>query len=292
MSYVITTSSTADMPREYLEDKKIDYTPFTYIIDGVEYPDDLGQTMSYEKFYSLIDNGAMPSTSQVNIQAYVDMLSKYLDEGLDVLHLELSSGISSSVQSMRAAEEILKEKYPDRKIYLHDSLAAAAGLGLLLDMTQSMKERGASIDEVNSWVDENKLKIQHWFFTTDLTHLKRGGRVSAASAAVGGFLNICPLMLVDANGKLTAESKVRGKKKVITEIVERMKQHAQGGTSYDGKVFISHSRCEEDAQAVKALIEESFPNVSEYRVMSIGSVIGAHTGPGTVALFFYGDRRS
>ncbi len=291
MTFVLTTSSTADMTKEYLESRNIPYTPFTYIIDEVEYPDDLGQTMSYEEFYARIDKGAMPTTSQVNVQAYIDLFTPFLEEGKDILHLELSSGISSSVQSMLTAKGVLEEKYPDRVLSFHDSLSASSGLGLLLDMVADLRDQGVSIQDADRWVEENKLNIQQWFFTSDLTHLKRGGRVSAASAAVGGLLNICPLMIVDAQGKLTVQAKIRGKKKTMVEAVNRMKALVKDGTSYDGKVFLSHSRCEEDALTLKELVQESFPNVSEYKIMTIGSVIGAHTGPGTVTLFYYGAKR-
>jgi DegV family protein with EDD domain len=156
-----------------------------------------------------------------------------------------------------------------------------------------MKVAGASMDEIHRWVEENKLMIHHWFFSTDLTHYKRGGRISAASAVVGGLLNICPLMNMDNAGKLIPREKIRGKKQVIREIVKRMEEHAQGGLEYSGKCFISNSACFDDARAVADMIEAKFPRLNgKVMINSIGTVIGSHTGPGTVALYFFGDERS
>lgn len=291
MSYILSTSSTADMPIEFFQDRDIHYVPFTYIIDEKEFKDDLGQTTSYDEFFDRIDKGAMPTTSQVNVGTYVEYFSEFLSKGLDVVHLELSSGISSSAQSMMIAKETLKEKFPEREIYFHDSLAASGGLGFLVDMVADRRDSGMSAKDLSDWIEANKMKVQHWFFVSDLNHLKRGGRVSAASAAVGGLLGICPLLHVDENGKLITKAKVRGKKKVITEIVERMKTYALDRTNYSGKVLIGHSASHGDAMAVKELIEKEFPYVSDIKINSIGNVIGAHTGPGAVALFFYGDPR-
>jgi DegV family protein with EDD domain len=190
-----------------------------------------------------------------------------------------------------ARDELLL-KYPDRKIMVVDSLGASSGYGLLTDLAADMRDQGASLEEIHTWVEENKLNIHHWFFTTDLTHLKRGGRISATSAMVGSLLNICPLFNIDQEGKLIPRQKIRGKKHVIAEMVGKMVEHAQNGTEYAGKCFISNSACYEDARSVADLVEERFPNLKGRVIInSIGTVIGSHTGPGTVTLFFVGDRR-
>lgn len=290
--FVITCCSTADLPFEHLQKRNIPFVCFHFTMNGREYPDDLGQTISFDDFYAQIAAGAMPTTSQVNVNQFIDFFEPFLKQGKDILHISLSSGISGTYNSAVLAREQLTQKYPERKITTIDSRGASSGYGLLVDSAVDMKDTGASMDEIHQWVEENKLKIHHWFFSTDLTHYKRGGRISAASAVVGGLLNICPLMNMDNLGRLIPREKIRGKKQVIRAIVEKMEQHAQGGLDYSGKCFISNSACYEDARAVADMIEEKFPHLNgKVMINSVGTVIGSHTGPGTVALFFFGDER-
>ena len=236
--------------------------------------------------------GAMPTTSQINVQTYLDTFRPWLKSGKDILHLELSSGISGSAQALMIAKDQLSEEFPERNLYFHDTLAASAGLGLLTVLAADMRDAGKTGAEVDQWMTENKMRLQHWFYTTDLTHLKRGGRVSAASALMGGMLNFCPLMHVDAEGKLIPVEKIRGKKNVRRAAYKKMEEFAENGTSYTGKCFISHSDREDEAKELARLIEENFNRMKEpVRIFDIGAVIGAHTGPGTIALFFYGEKR-
>ena len=290
--YKITCCSTADMPASYFEERNLPYVCFQYRMDGVEYPDDLGKTMPFAEFYDRISKGAEPTTAQVNAQQYMDFFEPILKEGKDILHFTLSGGISGSVNSANIAKTQMEEKYPERKIIVIDSLAASSGFGMLVDAALDKQEEGLSLEENAAWTEENKNKLHHWFFSTDLTSFIRGGRISKVSGFVGQALNICPLMNVNAEGKLIPRNKYRGKKQVIREMVKRMEQHAQGGLEYSGKCFMSCSACEEDARKVADMIEEKFPNLNgKVRINSIGTVIGAHTGPGTVALFFWGDER-
>lgn len=290
--YKITCCSTADMPASYFEERNLPYVCFQYRMDGVEYPDDLGKTMPFAEFYDRISKGAEPTTAQVNAQQYMDFFEPILKEGKDILHFTLSGGISGSVNSANIAKTQMEEKYPERKIIVIDSLAASSGFGMLVDAALDKQEEGLSLEENAAWAEENKNKLHHWFFSTDLTSFIRGGRISKVSGFVGQALNICPLMNVNSEGKLIPRSKYRGKKQVIREMVKRMEQHAQGGLEYSGKCFMSCSACEEDARKVADMIEEKFPNLNgKVRINSIGTVIGAHTGPGTVALFFWGDER-
>lgn len=280
------------MPYEYFQERNIPYVPFHFNMDGKEYPDDLGQTMSFEEFYSRIEEGAMPTTSQVNVGQFIDFLEPYLEDSKDILHISLSTGLSGAYNSARIAREELLSRYPDRKIMIVDSLGASSGYGLLTDLAADMRDSGESIEDIYRWVEENKLNIHHWFFSTDLTHYKRGGRISGTAAAVGNLLKICPLMNMDHEGKLIPRLKIRGKRRVIKEIVEKMKIHAEEGLEYSGKCFISNSACYDDARKVAELVEETFPNLNgKVMINSVGTVIGAHTGPGTVALFFLGDKR-
>lgn len=290
--YIISSSSTADMPLEYFKQRNIPYVPFHFILDGKEYPDDLGQSIPFDEFYKRISEGAMPTTSQVNVGQFVDFFTPFLEEGKDILHIEFSSGLSGTYNSATIAREQLLEEYPDRKIEVVDSLAASGGYGLLLDYAVDMKDEGAALEEVRDWVEENKLNVNHWFFSTDLTHYKRGGRISATSAVVGSMLNIAPLLNMNAKGELTPRKKVRGKKQVIKEMVKRMEENALNGTDYDGKCFITHSAAYNDALKVADTIEQNFPSlIGKVEINSVGTVIGSHTGPGTVALFFMGDKR-
>ena len=190
------------------------------------------------------------------------------------------------------AKSMLEEKYPDRKLYIVDSLNASSGFGLLVDKLADLRDGGKSIDEVYTWVEENKLNAHAWFFSTDLTFFVKGGRISKTSGFVGGILNICPLLNVDNEGKLIPRQKIRTKKKVMEAIVEQMELHAQDGTDYSGKCYISHSACLEDAKAVAEKIESRFPKLNgKVEINDVGTTIGSHTGPGTVALFFWGGNR-
>ncbi|HIX28854.1 MAG TPA: DegV family protein [Candidatus Blautia stercoravium] len=291
--YQITCCSTADMPAQYFEEKKIPFVCFNFLMDGVQYPDDLGKSMPFDEFYKKIANGAEPTTAQVNTQQYMELFEPILQKGLDILHLTLSSGISGSINSANIAKAQMEEKYPDRKVMIIDSLAASSGYGMLVDMALTKQQEGLGLEENAAWLEENRNKLHHWFFSTDLTSFIRGGRISKVSGFVGQALNICPLMNVNSEGKLIPRSKYRGKKQVIREMVKRMEEHAKGGLDYSGKCFISCSACEEDARKVADMIEEKFPNLDgKVLINSIGTVIGAHTGPGTVALFFWGDERT
>jgi DegV family protein with EDD domain len=291
-NYVLSCCSTADMPYDYFKKRNIPFVCFHYVLDGKEYLDDLGQSMTFEEFYRRVAAGSMPTTSQVNVGQFIEFFEPFLKEEKDILHISFSSGLSGAYNSALIAREELLSRYPDRKIIVIDSLGASSGYGLLVDMAADMRDTGATIEELHAWVEENKLNIHHWFFSTDLTHYKRGGRISATSAAVGTLLNMCPLLNMSYDGKLIPRRKIRGKKQVIAQIVHMMEMHAKDGVNYSGKCFISNSACYDDARKVADLIEEKFPFLSG-RVMinSVGTVIGSHTGQGTVALFFLGDKR-
>ena len=291
-NYQLTCCSTVDMPEEFFIKRDIKYVCFHFTMDGVQYDDDLGHSMAFDKFYARIAAGAMPTTSQVNVEEFISFFEPILKAGKDVLHISFSSGLSGESNAAQIAVGELRTRYPERRILALDSLAASSGYGLLMDALADMRDAGASIDEVYAWAQANRLRVHHWFFSTDLTHYKRGGRISATSAMLGTMFNICPLLNMSFEGKLIPREKVRTKKGVINRIVKRMEEHAQGGLDYSGKCFISYSACLEDAQAVAALVEERFPHLNgKVMINSIGTVIGSHTGPGTVALFFFGDER-
>lgn len=290
--YVVSCCSTADLSEKHFNERDIHYICFHYELDGKWYLDDLGKTMNMDDFYKAMVDGASTSTSQINAEEYMEYFEQFLKEGKDVIHLSLSSGISGTVNSAIIAQKTLAEKYPDRKIYVVDSLAASSGFGLLMDKIADLRDSGMEIDELYNWVEENKLRVHHWFFTTDLTFFVRGGRVSKVSGFVGNLLNICPLLNVDNNGKLIPREKIRTKKKAMAAAVKKMEEFADKGLDYDGKCYISMSACREDAEVLASMIEEKFPKIDgKVLINNIGTTIGSHTGPGTVALFFWGSKR-
>ncbi len=292
-TFQLTCCSTADLTDELFSERNIAYVCFHFTMDGVEYADDLGKSVPFEEFYRRIAAGSMPVTSQVSTGDYITFWEPFLKEGKDILHVTLSSGISGTINSANTAKEELADKYPDRKILILDSLGASSGYGLFMIYLADLRDEGKTIDEVYEWGMANRLHMHHWFFSTDLTSYYRGGRISRTSAAVGTILGICPLMNMDDKGHLVPRRNVRLKKRVIQEIVKEMEAHAQGGTAYSGKCMLSQSACIDDAKAVVALIEQKFPALKGKIIINwVGGVIGSHTGPGTVALFFMGDERT
>ena len=291
--YILSCCSTADLTQRHFNERNICYICFHYELDGKQYPDDLGKSMPFDQFYKAMAAGAETKTSQVNVEEFVQYFTPFLEQGKDILHVCLSSGISGVFNSANAARAELAEKYPERTIYIVDSLGASSGYGLLMDKLADLRDSGMALDELYKWAEEHKLRLHHWFCSTDLTFYVKGGRITKAAGWFGTVLSICPLLNMDAQGRLIPRSKVRGKKQVIREIVKRMEQHAEGGLEYSGKCYISNSDCYEDARAVADLIEARFPRLNgPVEINSVGTTIGSHTGPGTVALFFWGDERT
>lgn len=290
--YIISCCSTADLTEEHFRSRDIHYICFHYELDGKQYPDDLGKSMPFPEFYAAMANGAMTKTSQINAEEFEAYFEPFLKDVKDILHVCLSSGITGVINSAMIAKTNLEEKYPQRKICIVDSLAASSGYGLLMDKIADQRDAGLSLGELEQWILAHRLEVNHWFFSTDLTFYIRGGRISKTAGFVGGLLNICPLLNVNDEGKLIPRSKIRTKRKVIAAIVERMKENAANGADYADKCYISQSACLEDAKAVAALVEEYFPHLKgKVEINDIGTTIGSHTGPGTVALFFWGKRR-
>lgn len=291
-NFVLSCCSTADLTKEHFEKRNIKYICFHFELDGKQYIDDLGESIAFPDFYNAMANGAETKTSQVNVDEFVEYFTPFLEAGQDILHVSLSSGISGSYNSANVAREILSEKYPDRKIYVIDSLGASSGFGLLMELLADKRDQGMNIDDLAKYAEETRLHIHHWFFSTDLTFFIKGGRISKSAGFVGSLLNICPLLNMNNEGKLIPRYKIRGKKRVIEAIVDKMEENAKDGLNYSGKVFISQSACVEDAEKVKALIKERFKNIDgDVEIYYIGTTIGSHTGPGTVALFFEGGLR-
>ena len=288
-SYVIVTDSSADLSAQMAEKAGVQVLPLRFTVEGQTYynwPDN--REMDPKVFYRMLREGEVATTAAVNISQYLDMLEPILQSGTDVLVLSFSSGLSATYDSSRLAAEELREKYPQRKIFAVDTLCASLGQGLLVWHAAQLKDQGKSIEEVRDWVEENKLHLCHQFTVDDLHFLKRGGRISATTAVVGTMLKIKPVLHVDDGGKLVNIGKARGRKASLKALVDRMEETAIDPAGQT--VFISHGDCMEDAEYVAGLVKERM-GVQDVRINYVGPVIGAHSGPGTLALFYLGSRR-
>lgn len=287
-NYVITTDNNSDLPEEYYKEHGIGCTYLSYSMDGVNYTHD--NFLPVHEFYERMRNGSLPTTAQVNPDAARALLEPYLKEGKDILHIAFSSGLSGTYNSTKIAANELAEEYPQRTIVVIDSLAASLGQGLLVHYAQQMKEAGEDLKTVAEWVESHKRNIAHAFTVDDLNHLYRGGRVSKTTAFVGSMLNIKPVMHVDNEGKLVAVGKIRGRKKSILELVKMMDEKIGSYKESCDTIFISHGDCEEEARFLEAKVKEKY-NVKTVIINYVGATIGAHSGPGTLALFFMADER-
>ncbi|MDY3017911.1 DegV family protein [Blautia sp.] len=286
--YVITTDNNADLPVEYYKEHNVGCMYFSYTMDDVLYKQ--GSYMPEGEFYGKMRAGSMPTTAQVNPEEARLLFEPYLKEGKDILHIAFSSGLSGTYNSCRIAVEELREEYPDRIITIIDSLAASLGQGLLVYLTQKLKEEGADMQTAAEWAENHRKNIVHLFTVDDLNHLYRGGRVSKTTAVLGGMLNIKPILHVDDEGKLIPIGKVRGRKKSILELASLMDEKLGSHKDTCDTIFISHGDCLEDAKILAEKIKARYQINTEI-INYVGSVIGAHSGPGTLALFFVGDLR-
>ncbi len=290
--YIISCCSTADMDQSFFDENNVPFACFHFFVDDVIYEDNIGKSMGFAEFYQKMRDGALTRTSQVNADAYVEMLRPYLEKGMDVLHMTLSSGISGTYNSACIARDMLLEEFPERTIYVLDTLSASCGFGLMVDAALEKQRNGMDIHELNQWLLDNRNFMIHWVMPTDLTYLIRGGRVSKTAGTIGNLLNICPLIDLNIEGKLIVREKVRTKKKAMKALLDKMKIQAQGGIDYSGKCFLNHSDCLEDAMTLATMIEEAFPNLNgPVQISNIGTVIGSHTGPGTLVLCYWGNER-
>ena len=287
--FVIITDSCCDLPAKLADELDLIVMPLSLLLDGKEYKNYLDEReITFSDFYKSVRAGNSVSTSAVNADTFVNVMESILLQGKDVLSISFSSALSSTYQSSTVAASELIERYPDRKIITIDSLCASLGQGLLIYHAVMQKKQGKSIEEVRDFVEETKHKLCHWFTVDDLNHLQRGGRISKATAVIGSVLNIKPILHTDAEGRLTGVSKARGRKKSLEELIGKMKETAINPS--EQIVFISHGDCIDDAEFVGEMVKSTF-GVKEVVINSVGPVIGAHSGPGTVALFFIGSPR-
>ena len=289
--FILSCESTVDMPFAEIDARGIPVLFYSYTAGGEEYADDMERDPNtQERFYQLLQK-EIPTTSQLNEYQYMEFFTKLLEQG-DVLHIAFGSGMTKSVQGAEAAAEKLRKQFPDRKLIVIDSLCSSSGYGLLVDGAADLRDAGKSLEEVAAWTDKMRHRVHHQFFSTDLKYFRRSGRMSGATATVASILNICPILRLNDEGRIIAYDKVRGKRNAINYILHKMEVHAKDGLDYSGKVFISNSNVPEDAKATKRAIEEKFRKINgEVRIYNIGTIIASHTGPGTVAVFFFGDER-
>ncbi len=284
----IVTDSGCDMPKEYFKEHGVECVPLGFTMDGVNYEGEDGVQIDVKEFYDKLRGGCMPTTYQVTAEVAKPHLEKSLQAGRDVLVLTFSSGLSGTSGSFQMAAKELAESYPERKICVVDTLAASMGQGLLLDYVIAKADSGASLEETAEYAEDLKWKICHLFTVDNLFHLKRGGRCSSATAIIGSILKIKPLMHVDDAGKLIVTGKAMGRKKAIAMLVEKLFETHD--LAENDQIFISHGDCADDVEYAVSLLKNRLPNVQIF-VHYIGAVIGAHSGPGTIALFYKGKKR-
>ena len=285
MSYQIITDSCCDFTQQQYQELGVTCAPLSVLYNGVNH-DNFTDPADVKAFYEELRSGVMATTSAVNPDGWAALMEDALQAGRDVLVLAFSSGLSTTYQSAVIAAKDLRETYPDRKILVVDTLCAALGQGLLVWYACMKRVEGLSIDELHSWVEDNKLHICHWVTVDDLNHLKRGGRISAATAMMGSMLNIKPIIYVDNDGHLINTAKVRGRKAAIDLLAGKLDE-----TGIDQEIaFIAHGDCPEDAAALEKIVKEKY-GVKEIITGYVGPVIGAHTGPGVLVLFFMGSHR-
>lgn len=289
--FILSCESTVDMPFSYVSGRDIPVLFYSYRVDDQEYVDDmLRDPNALPTFYKLLSDGKMPTTSQLNEFSYLEFFDAQLQRG-DVLHIVFGTGMTQSFSNAQLAAEEMREKYPDRKLVVIDSLCSSSGYGMLVDYAADMRDNGCTLDETAQWVLDNRQRVHHQFFSTQLDHYRRSGRMSGATAMIATVLGICPIMRLDDKGRIIAYGKVRGKANAIKTTVDTMEKNAENGAQYNGKCFICHSRCPEEAEKTRKAVHDRFPNLREIPIYDIGTIIASHCGPGTVAVFFLGCER-
>ena len=288
MNIKLITDSACDLSIDYINKNNIDVASLMVNLNGEFIPDDLGQTLKHEDFYKRVKEGAMPSTTQVNVGTFHDMFMKYVNEGKAILYIGISSALSGTVSSAITARNMILEEYPEANIYVVDSLSVSGGQGVLIYKAVEMIKNNVPVEEIVDYLESIKRKVIHAITVDDLNHLKRGGRISGAVAAVGGILGIKPTLKIDNEGRAVAGEKLKGRKKALKSLVQQMKTN--GDNIEDQTIFICNADCLDDALEVKKMILEEY-KVKDIVITSIGAVIGTHGGPGTLGLVFIGKER-
>lgn len=287
MNTVIITDSSCDLSYDYINKNNIKVIAFPYTINGKEYIDDFGSTLSYEDFYNELRKGAMPSTSQISLYTFEKEFKKHASEKKAVIYIGFSSALSQTFHNSVVARNNVLEEYPEADIVVIDSKSASVGLGAIVFYANELLKEGKNKEEIVDWIENNKLKSNHWFIIDSLEHLKRGGRISAASAAIGTLLDVKPLLNVDDEGRLDVVKKIRGRKKAIRELLNEL-QYIKNPE--EQTLFINHGDCLKDAEQLKEMVLNEV-KAKDVIINYIGPIIGSHTGPGMLCLVFMGDKR-
>ena len=288
MGIKIITDSACDLTRDYIKNNNIGLLSLILNLNGQAIKDDLGETLSYKDFYNKMREGATPTTSQINAHEFEEEFIKYIKNGDSIIYISLSSSLSGTFNSANIAKNNLMNEYPNANIYLVDSLSVSVGQGLLVAKACEMRDSGIGAEEIVNWLEENKRKVIHSILIDDLNHLKRGGRISGATAAIGGLLNIKPTLFLDDEGKLIQGEKIKGKKKALRFLVNEVREKAVD--TENEILYICQGDCLEEAETLRDMIleEVKFKNVI---INYVGNVIGAHAGPGVLAAVFLGSNR-
>ena len=286
--FIIATASTSDLDIKWLTEHDIPFIPYTYLLDDKYHYDDCREETK-KNIFRAMRTGQMPSTSQIPEEEYISFFTKLLETGRDVIYLDMSRAISNSYNNAVAAEKKLKEKYPDRRFTMIDTRCITGGLALLVTLVVRLKEKGATYEECVTFAEENKLHIMHHFVVDDLKWLRKGGRLSNASAIIGTLLKIKPILYVTDEGTLVASSKVRGRKTCLANVVESLEKDF--GDPAGKEIFIFHGDCEAEAKAMAEDIRKLYPDAGEISLFMLGPTIGAHVGPGFIGVFYLGTDR-
>lgn len=289
MNTVIIVDSSCDLPLQFIEENNIPALGLICHLDGEEHEDDFGKTLTYERFYKRLRAGSMPTTSQINVYRFEELFKKYVKEGKSVIYLAMSSAISGCYSSAVIAKQSVEDELKEADITVIDTKCASIGEGIVVYKAYEMLKNGATKEEIVNWVEENKLKVQHWFSVEDLMHLKKGGRLSATKANIGTLLQMKPILSIDKEGNLKNTNNVRGRKKAIKSLFDRFEENMILDEST--LIGISHGDCIEDALYLKNIILEKY-KVKKIIINHVGPVIGSHTGPGILSVCFIGKDRA
>ncbi|MEE0434313.1 MAG: DegV family protein [Peptococcaceae bacterium] len=289
-NFVISCCTPVDYSREAMKALDVETVFYHVILDGKDYLDDFGESISPEQLHQYMVDGHDVKTSQVSVGEYKAFFRPFLEEGRDILHITVSSGISGTYNSAMLAARHLLEEFPERKLIIVDSLSGSVGYGMLVEEAAHLRAAGKNIEEVREWVEEHRLNMQHYFFSTDLTYFIKGGRIPRYAGLLAQKMKICPIMVANTKGEIVMSDKIRTRKKAITRIVEHIADIANDGYNYNGKLMIAHSDLP-SAQETAALIREKFPRLVDLAIRPLGATFSSHSGPGCVCVCFWGKHR-
>mgnify|MGYP000910997534 CR=1 FL=1 len=286
--FIIITDSCSDLDTDYISQKEIPFVSLTCRIEDLEYKDDFGQSLSYKSFYDYMRHGKVPKTSQPSVHDFHKVFEEYVSKGLDILYICVSSGLSGTYNCAYIAKKMIQDDYPDNEIYIFDALTASVGQGLMVIKAVEMKENGYSMESIVDYLEMNVQRLNTFIIVNDLSHLRRGGRISASAAVIGRVLNINPVLTLNHQGKVINIMKIRGRKKAVAQLADFIAERIEAPE--EQTIAINHGDCMEEALELKRIIQEKVP-VRDVYINFIGPVVGTYGGPGAMAVFFLGKER-